>query len=514
MITEVKTKRPPVVVVLGHVDHGKTTLLDFIRKSNVAGKETGGITQHIGAYQIDYVPTNADKDADGRGRVITFLDTPGHEAFSEMRRRGARVADIAVLVVAADESIKPQTLEAATCIAQTGIPYAVAINKIDKPNADVNRVKKDLSEHNILIEEWGGKVPALEVSAKSGKGIPELLDMLLLMWDMEEAASEEERAGEGTVIESRLDPKRGAIATVLVTSGVLKKNDAVLCGASAGKIKLLENFKGEEIDAAGAATPVRIVGLEAVPVLGDTCAVVANLEEAREAGAQAQQKLDEERKAALARIAAAASNAKKILPIILKTDVKGSEEAIIEALGKIAHDEVGLRIIESGVGDITEADIKSAESSKAVVFGFRATFPPAVEQYARQRSAQVLRHDLIYEFIEGVRKELAALLPAEVVKTSLGKARVLAIFRREKDGIIVGARVVHGNIPRGAWCDITRGDVVVSEGKIRELKVVKDTVEEVREGTEFGMLYVGKGESPQVGDSVDAYEKEERRREL
>src|SRR3989338_8033351 len=390
MTTEKKTTRSPVVVILGHVDHGKTTLLDFIRKSNVAQKETGGITQHIGAYQIEHA-----------GRLVTCLDTPGHEAFSEMRRRGARVADIAVLVVAADESIKPQTLEAAACITETEIPFVVALNKIDKPGADINRVKKDLSEHNILIEEWGVNVPALEISAKTGKGVPELLDMLLLMWDMKEETEEAENTdaegmggprsvGKGVVIESRLDSRRGAIATVLVTFGEFKKNDAVLCGASVGKIKLLEDFKGEEIDVARAATPVRIMGLETVPVLGDTCVVAGNLEEARAAGALSQQKIDEERKEVLARIAAAAQSAKKILAIILRADVKGSEEAIIEALEKIAHAEVGLRIIESGVGDITEADIKSAESSKAVVFGFRAAFPAAVEQYARQRNVRGL----------------------------------------------------------------------------------------------------------------------------
>ena len=317
MTTEKKTTRSPVVVILGHVDHGKTTLLDFIRKSNVAQKETGGITQHIGAYQIEHA-----------GRLVTFLDTPGHEAFSEMRRRGARVADIAVLVVAADESIKPQTLEAAACITETEIPFVVALNKIDKPGADINRVKKDLSEHNILIEEWGGNVPALEISAKTGKGVPELLDMLLLMWDMQEETEEAENTdaegmggprsvGKGVVIESRLDSRRGAIATVLVTFGEFKKNDAVLCGASVGKIKLLEDFKGEEIDVARAATPVRIMGLETVPVLGDTCVVAGNLEEARAAGALSQQKIDEERKEVLARIAAAAQSAKKILAIIL-----------------------------------------------------------------------------------------------------------------------------------------------------------------------------------------------------
>lgn len=315
-----KNKRPPVVVVLGHVDHGKTTLLDYIRKSNVAEKESGGITQHIGAYQIEHPQTNADgRNADGRGRLITFLDTPGHEAFSEMRRRGAHVADLAVLVIAADEGIKPQTLEAARHIENAKLPFVVALNRIDKPNADPARVKKQLSENNILIEEWGGKVPAFEVSAKTGKGIPELLDMLLLLWDVEEVKEETpgsaqgmrvlhslldhhslgEGGGEGVVIESRLDPRRGATATILVTGGILKKGDAVVCGEAFGKVRILEDFKGSEIDEALPSTPVLVTGLETVPTLGDTCKVTTSIEEARSAaGAFVQKRISEQKTSA------------------------------------------------------------------------------------------------------------------------------------------------------------------------------------------------------------------------
>ncbi|MDP3963228.1 MAG: translation initiation factor IF-2 [bacterium] len=492
-------KHPPVIAVMGHVDHGKTSLLDYIRKSNVAEKESGGITQHIGAYQI----THAD-------RVMTFLDTPGHEAFSEMRRRGAHVADLAVIVIAADEGVKPQTLEALKHAQEAKIPFVIAFNKIDKPNADTNRVKKDLSEKEILTEDWGGSIPSVEVSAKSGQGVPELLDMLLLMWDIEDLEAAEAGSGmEGVVIESRLDARRGPTATVLVTIGTLKTGDIIACGKTIGKIRILENFKGEEISEATVATPVRIIGLEEVPVLGDTCRTVAGIEEGQALVDVARKTEEADRTKA----AAVIGGTTYVLPLILKSDVKGSEEAIRDALAKIVTAEAGIRIIESGVGDITEADIKSAVATKAKIIGFRAGISHDIEQFARQKEIPVARYDLIYDCLEGIRKELASLLPAEIIKKPYGKAKVLAVFKREKDGIIVGGRVTQGKLVRGVWCDLMRDGELIAEGRLRELKIIKDSAAEVKEGQECGMLYVGKGE-PKIGDTLESYEREERRREL
>lgn len=501
MAKEQKTaqKRPPVITVMGHVDHGKTTILDYIRKTNVAAKESGGITQHIGAYQITH-----------GGRVMTFLDTPGHEAFSEMRRRGARVADLAVIVIAADEGIKPQALEAITHAKEADISFVIAFNKIDKANADVNRIKQALAEKELSVEGWGGNIPAVEVSAKNGQGIPELLDMLLLMWDVEEEVVTPGDGGmQGVVIESNMDAQRGPTATVLVTAGTLHGGDVLACGKTFGKVRILEDFNGNEMQSASVSTPVRIIGLEDVPVLGDACRSAKNLAEGSEFGKLARAEEATER----AKAGAVIGGTMYVLPLILKTDVKGSEEAIRDALAKVVTETAGIKIIESGVGDISEVDIKNAVATKAAIVGFRVGMPHEIEQFARQKEIAVSRYDLIYECLTGIRKELSNLLPAEVIKNPLGKAKVLAVFKREKDGIIVGGRVTQGKLVRGAWCDLVRGGELIAEGKLRELKIVKDSVEEVKEGKECGMLYVGKGE-PKEGDMIEAYEREERRREL
>ena len=465
-----KLARPPVVVVMGHIDHGKTKILDYIRKTKVAEKESGGITQHIGAYEIEH-----------QGRRITFIDTPGHEAFSKMRSRGAVAADIAILVVASDEGVKPQTKEAISIIKEAKIPFVVALNKIDKPEAEPERVKKELADNEVLVEGWGGQTPVVEVSAKTGQGIDQLLEMILLLADLENLILNEEKEAEGVFIESHMEPKRGITTTLLLLDGKLERGNYLLIGNSVETIKILENFKGETISNAVASTPVVAAGLSKMPVVGDKFKVFKNKDDAKEFAA----KNSEEKAASREEKIETENIEEKINPptlsakniesrdvynknvgaetrventqedgginfnVILKTDVSGSKEAIEEALEKLAYPGISTRILKSDVGDINESDIKLALGSKNVtVIGFKVELSPAAEELAKNNIIRIIQSDIIYDVLEKIKKHMEDMLPSEIKRVDLGKAVILAIFKRERSKQIVGGRVEEGALKK------------------------------------------------------------------
>ncbi|MDO8494901.1 MAG: translation initiation factor IF-2 [bacterium] len=497
--------RPPIVVILGHVDHGKTKILDYIRQSKVAEGEAGGITQHIGAYQV----MQQDKS-------ITFLDTPGHEAFSAIRSRGAKVADIAILVVAADESVKPQTKEAIRIIEEAQVPYIVAINKVDKEGANIQRVKQDLAENNVLIEEWGGKVPSAEVSAKTGQGIDNLLETILLVAEMEELKPEGAK-GKGVVIESHLDGRRGQIATLLVHEGHIKVGDWLVVGPEAIKIKSLENFLGKGVTEAGPSDPVVVSGWSVSPSLGETFNLVDSREEATKL-AQSHAQLG---KSALFMYESGPEKSKaKVLNLVIKADVSSSLEAIDQVLRTIHSEEVTYRVIDFGMGNISDGDIKKAVSSKAIVIGFHVAFSDQLKLVAEREKVEVLTFDIIYELLEEIKKRMSTLLDPEVNRIPLGRLKVLALFKKDVKSQIVGGKVVSGKIKRGALVDVMRSNAVVVTGRLGQLQAQKADTDEVAEGSEAGLRvdFFNKAMTPNLyireGDILDIYEEERIQRSI
>ncbi len=472
--------RPPVVVVLGHVDHGKTKLLDAIRKTNVIASESGGITQHIGAYQ-----------AEVHNRLITFLDTPGHEAFTAIRSRGAKVADIAILVVAADESVKPQTKEAIRIIKDAGLPVVVAINKIDKEGANPAKVKQDLAQEDVLVEEWGGQTPAVEISAKAGTGITELLEMIILVADLQELKEVVSGPASGVIIESNLDQRRGYVATALVQEGILHVGDWIVVGNVVGKVKSMADFLNHSIEEARPSQPVSITGWPDAPRVGEPFRAAAAKKEAEELAAEAPTAtpvaFDQYRSPS----AAKATEGMLTLNIIFKADVASSLEAIELAIGAITSERINLRVLDSGIGNISEADVKTAAAKGAVIMGFRVTTDPAAAKLAERDGITVRSFDIIYELIEEVRNQLAALLPTETQRTVTGKLKVLAIFKTDARSIILGGRVTSGSVRKGSLVDLVRGDSPAGEpvriGKITSLQQEKEDVAEAAQGVECGM---------------------------
>ncbi|MDD3498345.1 MAG: translation initiation factor IF-2 [Candidatus Moranbacteria bacterium] len=495
--------RPPIVTILGHVDHGKTTLLDTIRKGNVASQEVGGITQHISAYQVKK-----------KGKLVTFIDTPGHEAFSAMRERGVSIADVAILVVAADDGVRPQTKEVITYLKEKKIPTIVAINKIDKPEANPQRVKQELAEHEITVEEWGGDVIANEISAKSNIGIDDLLDSILLVSEVLELKADEKREGLGVVLESNLDPKKGPVSTVLVKTGTFKVGHDIVTGTAFGRIKRMENFLGKQIDFAGPSTPVVIMGLDKTSRANDVVQV---------AGKKAFSKIKKGEPFGLSGKSAIKSKKDllkniddehiKKLYIIVKADVQGSLEAIDQILSTIKSEEVAWEYVNVGVGNITESDVKLAADSGAMIVGFSVTATTVAKRLAEKEGVTVKIFNVIYELVEEIKSSMADLLPPEIVRTDLGRLKVLAIFKHGKKDMIVGGRVIDGVAVKKALVEVKREKEIIGKGEVSNLQQNKKPADEVKAGNECGITFEGKVKIEE-GDIFQFYEEKEERRKL
>jgi translation initiation factor IF-2 len=492
--------RAPVVVVMGHVDHGKTKLLDTIRKTNVIETEAGGITQHIGAYQV------IKKD-----KAITFIDTPGHEAFTAMRARGAKVADIAILVVAANDSVKPQTLEAIKIIQQSQIPMVVAINKIDLPEADIEKVKKDLSSLNLIPEDWGGKTICQPISAKGNIGIDDLLDTIILVAEMEKdkIVANPQGSAIGTIIEAHVDKGEGPVATVLVQNGTLKVGDN-LCinNVFFGKARALKDFKSQEIQAACPATPVKIIGLKYGPQVGDLVEVTCEIERKHKKFKEHELKKDTQH---VSRVVKGSEenqdeNVKKF-SLVIRADVLGSLEAISESLEKIESTEIKVQIINKGLGNITDADIDLALPNKALVIGFKVKATATAADLAREKNIEIKYYDIIYKLLEEIKARMSAILTPEINKKIIGKGEVLAIFKTEQKKMVIGVKIKEGIINKGLKVEIYRKKEFMGIGEVEELQIGKEKVSEVAEGQDCGVGLLTKTEI-KAGDLLEIYQEE------
>jgi translation initiation factor IF-2 len=495
-------QRPPVVTVMGHVDHGKTSLLDVIRRSNVVGDEVGGITQHIGAHQVVH-----------NQRKITFLDTPGHEAFTAMRARGAQVTDVAILVVAADDGVMPQTLEAIAHAKAARVPIIVALNKIDKPNASPDKVKQQLADHELLIDEYGGDTLCIPVSAKQKIGIDDLMEAILLVADNCQIKANPDRTAVGTVIESRMDRSRGALATLLVQNGTLKQGDALLIGTSAGRIRAMFDQYGQPTRQATPSTPVEVMGLSEVPEAGDTFQVVKDEKVARAMALERKAELDQvtqdsEQKLDLESLFALAQAGKiKELPLIIKVDVQGSLEPIVSSLEKLGNKDLKVNILHTGTGNINESDIMLAAVSKAVAIGFTVGVDTAARRLADAKGVDIRCYNIIYKLIEDIDKALTGLLEPVYADKLIGQAEVRAAFKIKSVGMVAGCMVREGLLKRDAKAQVLRQGQLVHEGTISSLKRLKDDVKEVKSGFECG-VGIESFTDYQEGDIIQAYVKE------
>ncbi len=507
-----RTTRPPVVVVMGHVDHGKTKLLDTIRETNIVATESGGITQHIGAYQTIWKDPKTKVE-----RAISFIDTPGHEAFTVMRSRGAKVADIAILVVAADDGVKPQTEEVIQIIRAAKLPFVVAINKVDKPTADVQRVKTELSQRDIIPEEWGGDVPMVEISAKEKLNIDKLLDVLLLVADVREDQIQADATipAVGTIIDSRVDKGTGPVATVLVQAGTLKKGDAlVVNGEIYGKVRAMKDHRGKEISEAGPSVPVQIIGFKVPPEVGDILDVslsgsakTIDLREKRTRQTGAEQTV------ATQVVSEDDEHKKKFLNIVVKADVLGSLEAIVGSLDKIRHDEVGVKIVGKGLGNINDDDVKKAMASDATVIGFKVNPAGNADEMMRDNQVPFIRYDVIYDLINWVKEELEKLLDQEKIVTEIGNLKVLAIFRTDKGAMTIGGRVEEGKLKKDCFARVKRNKEIIGTGKIISCQSGAQQVKEVPGGSECGLRFEGKTRI-EVDDVLEFYTEESKVRKI
>ncbi len=508
MATGEAESRPAVVTIMGHVDHGKTSLLDYIRRAKVAAGEAGGITQHIGAYHVE-----------SKRGTITFLDTPGHAAFTAMRARGAEVTDIVVLIVAADDGVKPQTLEAVQHAKAGNVPIIVAVNKIDKPGADPERVKQELSQHEVIPEDWGGDTLFVNVSAKTGQGVDDILDAILLQSEMMELQAVAEGPARGTVIEASLDKGRGPVATVLVQSGTLKKGDIVLSGKEYGRVRAMFDETGKTVKSAGPSMPVVILGLSGTPNAGDDVVVLPDERKAREVALFRQGKFRDvqiaSKKAAnLEDVFSQLGSSKlSILNVLLKADVQGSVEALKDSLTKLSTDEVAVKIIASGVGGITESDINLALASNAIVIGFNVRADAVARRTAEEASLELNYYSVIYDVIDDVKSALSGMLAPEIKEQIVGLAEVRDIFTSPKLGTIAGCLVMEGTVKRHNPIRVLRDNVVIYEGELESLRRFKDDVNEVKAGTECG-IGVKNYNDVKVGDQIEVYEKIEVKRTL
>ncbi|WP_457299257.1 translation initiation factor IF-2 [Phyllobacterium sp. P5_D12] len=493
--------RPPVVTIMGHVDHGKTSLLDAIRKANVVSGEAGGITQHIGAYQVEQ-----------NGQKITFIDTPGHAAFTAMRARGAQATDIAILVVAADDSVMAQTIESINHAKAAGVPIIVAINKIDKPSADPQKVRNGLLQHEVFVESMGGETLDVEVSAKTGAGLDKLLETILLQAEVLDLKADPTRTAEGVVIEAKLDRGRGSVATVLVQKGTLRPGDIIVAGSEWGRVRALVNDRGENLKDAGPAMPVEVLGLGGPPQAGDRFAVVESEAKAREIS-EYRTRLAREK--AVARQAGSRGSLEQMMsqlqvtglkefPLLIKGDVQGSIEAIAGALDKLGTDEVRARIIHSGAGGITESDIALAEASNAAIIGFNVRANKQARDLAEREGIEIRYYNIIYDLVDDVKAAMSGLLSPERRETFIGNAEILEVFNITKVGKVAGCRVTEGKVERGAGVRLIRDNVVIHEGKLKTLKRFKDEVTEVPAGQECGMAFENYDDM-RAGDTIEAF---------
>jgi len=498
--------RPPVVTIMGHVDHGKTTLLDSIRSTDVAGGEAGGITQHIGAYKV----TIQDTQSPAYGRQIVFLDTPGHEAFTRMRSRGAKATDIVVLVVAADDGVMPQTLEAIDHAHAAEVPIIVAVNKIDKPDALPERVKKQLADRGLMPEEWGGTTVFVDVSAKQKTNLNLLMEMICLVADLQELKANPDRPATGVVLEAKLDRGRGPVATVLVQNGTLRNSDNFVVGNVYGKVRAMLDDRGNSLEEAPPSTPVEILGMEGLPQAGDQFLVVADRDKARGISDYREQKAREAALAKSSRVSleGLAEQMKtagtKELNIILKGDVGGSVEVLSDLLSKLSSDKVRLKVLRTGVGAITESDVLLASASNAIIIGFNVRPERKAQELAEQEKVDIRLHSIIYELQDEIKRAMSGLLEPTIKETYQGRAEVLETFRIPKVGTVAGSRVTDGIIKRDSEVRLLRDNVVIFKGKVGSLRRFKDDASEVRNGMECGISIANYGDI-KVGDVIEAF---------
>lgn len=497
-------KRPPIVTILGHVDHGKTTLLDTIRKANVVAKEAGGITQHINAYQVKK-----------KGQLITFVDTPGHEAFSAMRERGVSLADIAVLVVAADDGVRPQTKEVIEYLLAKKIPTVVAINKIDKPEINIQRVKQELAENGIMLEDWGGDVLYSKISAKQNIGIDELLDNILLLDEVENFRADYSRDSLGVVLESHLDPQKGPVATVLVKTGTLKEGQDIVAGETYGRVRRIEDFTGKKITQAAPSTPISLIGLHNAPNTNDIVQVVSTKSARIKSDETRNHRMEEKSGIFTAQkmMRTIANENIKKLNVILKSDVQGSLEAIQQILGEIKSEDVAIDYISTGVGNITESDVRLAGSAKSIVYGFNVEITPVAKRMAENAQVEVKNYKIIYELVEDIKNRLIAMLPPEIERTDLGKMKVLAIFKTGKKDMIVGGKITTGKLLNNCLLEVQRNDSVVGSGKLSNLQQNKVNVPECDANNECGITFLGETKIKE-GDTLVCYKEDVKKQTL
>lgn len=491
--------RPPVIAVMGHVDHGKTSLLDAIRNAEVAAGESGGITQHIGAYQVNK-----------NGRVITFLDTPGHEAFSALREHGAKIADIAIIVVAADDGVKPQTREAIDHAKQAGASIVIAINKIDKDGADPNRVKQELTEIGVMPDDWGGDVPCVEVSAKTGDGIPKLLEVVLLVADIVETKARTKGLGRGVVIESHLDTGKGPIVTLLIQEGEVHPGDWIIAGSSYGKIRTMEDFRGQKLKTAGPSMPAVIAGLKSLPDFGNWFEQVANEKEAKDWVARQERRhsfksvISVKSKTAEDIAHAVVEGAIKELPLVIKADVQGSLESLLSAVEQVGNDEVRVKVVASGIGDVSESDVQSASAAGALILGFHVGINAAVNQQAKRSGVEFKLYKVIYELLDDIREWLSSMLEPEVIETENAKLKILGVFKTTKEKVICGGKVLSGKITPELAVKIIRGGKEIGTGKLVGLQKDKQATKEVMTNEECG-LEIATSKSIELSDEISFY---------
>jgi translation initiation factor IF-2 len=493
---KIATERSPVVAIMGHIDHGKSTLLSYIRKSKEPLNEAGGITQHISAYEVEHTTK------EGKTQSITFIDTPGHEAFSGIRKRGASVADVAVLVVSAEDGVKPQTIEALHSIRDSHTPFVVAINKIDKEGADINKTKQSLAENEVYLEGWGGDIPVVALSAKTGEGVPDLLDMIILVAELENLTGDRNVLASGIVIESNRDTKKGITATCIIKNGTIEKGMYITSGTAIAPVRIMENYLGKQIDKASFSNPIRIIGWDELPNVGDHFDVYDDREKAREAVEAQKEKLANKKSNNHGNIY---SDGVLMLPILVKADTGSSLEAVINQIKKLDTETVKPQVISFGIGTITENDIRLATGTlKAIVIGFSVKVDSPAKNLAERNEIEIKTFDIIYKMTEWLEEVIKTKTPKVQKEETTGRAKILKIFSKTKDKQILGGRVENGKIALGAQVKITRRDADIGEGKIRELQQQKSSTDEVREGSEFGAMIVSNIEIA-PGDHIECF---------